>query len=355
MPVNKETYPRHSVDMVTIFANVYGMLVTAYFALSIFLGDSIGFVAFCSNIIPIGLLPTFVLLGHAIKKRKKIAFLWGLSVVAFLFFEFGSRFLPNPIAPSENSTNSLLILSHNTGQDLPEYDYRDTLIRNSQADIVFLQEITKDFIDQYWPNLEMTYPYQADGQFNFEGDKQVGMGVLSRYPILESENFKLAEEGLTYQQRHLIDVNGTLIAAYNIHTTFPWVYIRRDPVFSFVPWPIYDDHVRRIEIDNLVTRLEQEAYPIILVGDFNFNDQTSDYQKLIDFGLVDAYRESGWGLGFTWPANRTPSVNIYPAIPSVRLDYLFYSKHFAPFLATVLEETGSDHRPIIVNLEMLDE
>lgn len=334
--------------------NAYGLFLVAYFVLRLLTGDNLSWVALCSNCIPTALFPAFFAIVVALKKRDRVMILWGSFAIAYLVFEFGPRFLPKIKGKQIDQAGALVILSHNTGQDLPEYAIRDRLIRNSNADIVILQEITQVYIEQHWPVLLDLYPYQISGPLQDDNGNQVGMGILSRYPIVEAADFKLAEKGLVYQQRAVIDANGKNIVVYNIHTTFPWIFWGKDPIFSRFPWPVYDDRVRREEIEKLVELLEQEEHPVIVAGDFNLNDQSSDYQKLRNSNLVDAYRNAGMGFGFTWPANRTPSVNIRPSIPSVRVDYLFHSHDFQSGDAQVLGETGSDHKPILVSLTLKD-
>jgi endonuclease/exonuclease/phosphatase (EEP) superfamily protein YafD len=60
------------------------------------------------------------------------------------------------------------------------------------------------------------------------------------------------------------------------------------------------------------------------------------------------------GLGFTWPANRTPAVNIPIHRPLVQIDYVFYSGQWQPKYAQTLEKTGSDHLPLFTSLDLRD-
>lgn len=332
--------------------NIYGFIWLLYFILRFTIGESANFVAFCSNCIPLALFPSFIALPIALKKRDRFMTVWGGFILFFLFIEFGARFFPVVSKRmSCTSTNSIRVLTHNTGQDLPGYALRDKLIQDSQADIVLLQEITDNYIEQHWSQFQGTYPYQIHTPLQVDGEKLVGMGILSRYPIREKNSFKLDEDGLVYQMRVVIDTNNGPIVFYNVHTTFPW--IRTHPISSLLgelPVPVYDDTVRRREIQNLIKLVKQENSPVILAGDFNLNDQSDDYKELIESGLTDAYRNVGHGFGFTWPVNRTPSVNIWHAIPFVRVDYFFHSKDVSTCFAQVLPKTGSDHLPLIVNV-----
>lgn len=332
--------------------DLYGAMLLLYFSLRYTISDELPFVAFCANCIPLILLPAIIALPIALKNGKRFMILWSGVTSVFLILEFGPRFVPVLNQTLSSTALPLRILSHNTGQDLPDYKQRDQLIRASEADIVVLQEVTDTYIEKHWPHFLTAYPYQIHGPLQSDRGMLVGMGVLSRYPIVEHNSFKLDEEGLVYQLRVLIDVAGQQIAVYNIHTTFPWFRPKPLPLFTDFSIPTYDDRVRRAEIQQLIKILSAEQHPVILTGDFNFTDQSSDYQALLKIGLTDAYRSAGYGLGFTWPANRTPSVNIWPAIPFARVDYLFCTTELTVDFAQVLTKTGSDHLPILIDLSL---
>jgi len=295
---------------------------------------------------PVWLVP---IIGY--KRRDWLLSIAGSLLTIFLLLEYGGRFLPRLSKPM-GDRYALTVLSHNTGQNLPGYENRYRLIADVDADIVLLQEITEEFIQNYGQKLTAKYPYMAIGPGQEDGNQTVGMGILSKYPIIDMSDFKLVEDGLVFQQRAVIDYKGSNIAVYNIHTTFPWLYLRESNAFNHIRIPIYDDVVRRSEINKLYTLIKNEQMPVLLGGDFNFGDQSDDYRKLQKAGLVDVYRDIGYGFGFTWPVNRTPSVNIKSAIPFIRVDYIFHSLGFYPIAASTLDETGSDHRPIWAELQL---
>ncbi len=241
----------------------------------------------------------------------------------------------------------LLVLSHNVGQDLPDYDSLDDLLCKVDADIVLLQEITCDYVDRHWDKLSHTYQYLSYGPFLEK--KHVASGILSKHPIIKVDNFKLADIGIVLQQRALISIEDNVVSVYNIHLTFPWIDIGRDPFFSCVPWPKYDYRARSEEVNNLTKMLLEENNPIIAAGDFNLTFWSDDYKKLTKI-VTDAYRSTGKRSGFSWPANRTPSLYIPLATPFVRIDYLFHSSSFQTNDAEFLAKTGSDHLPLLVEV-----
>src|SRR5207245_1653923 len=130
------------------------------------------------------------------------------------------------------------------------------------------------------------YPHQVYGPFL--GEHLVGMGILSRYPIVDIENFKLATDGLIFQQRASIMIEDKTITMYNIHLTPPRIHMKRNAFFSHVPWLIYDYYIRREEVKNFVALIKGQQAPIVAAGDFNFSNHSREYRLLAAF-LNDAY------------------------------------------------------------------
>jgi endonuclease/exonuclease/phosphatase (EEP) superfamily protein YafD len=60
--------------------------------------------------------------------------------------------------------------------------------------------------------------------------------------------------------------------------------------------------------------------------------------------LRDAYRDVGWGMGFTFTRFRELG------LPMWRIDYVFHSPNLVATRAIVGDYGGSDHRPVIADL-----
>jgi vancomycin resistance protein VanJ len=335
-----------------IGVNGYVSILIAYFVLRYSTGESINAVALLTNVMPVCLLPCFLFLPFTLWRRHIVSSLGNLLICIIFGVYWGSMFTHSTINGQGRAPAELSILSHNMAQDQTDYDSIDALVERTDADIVLLQEVTGDYIKDHWPRLRTRYPYQVNGPLL--SAKSVGMGILSKYPLDDVTNFKLDEDGLVFQQRAEVSLDGKRIAVYNVHTTFPWVRLERDPWLSRIPWPVYDDKTRRKEITNLLRQLQSETAPLILAGDFNLSDFSEDYGRLTSV-LGDAYRSAGSGLGFTWPANRTPSVSIPIHHPLVRIDYIFHSDQWQPKYAHTLEKTGSDHLPLFTSLDLRDD
>jgi len=115
---------------------------------------------------------------------------------------------------------------------------------------------------------------------------------------------------------------------------------------------LFDPSIRNREIDDILSRLENEAPPVILAGDFNMPDRSDDYRK-ISARFIDSYRAAGWGLGLTFPYSPGdhPVTQYLRLTPLLRLDYVFHSAEWTTITARVWPDSGgSDHLPVYVAL-----
>ncbi|MFB2936795.1 endonuclease/exonuclease/phosphatase family protein [Aerosakkonemataceae cyanobacterium BLCC-F154] len=323
----------------------YTAFLTLYFTLRLLFWDKLALVGFISNFIPWILLPIFTLPIISLSLRNRFFFIISCLAVLILLGWVHAKYFSPKAFDIGNVSPSITVLSMNVGQHLVEPKFLNSFILEKDADVVFLQEVTNEYIKNGWSDLIKTYPYQVHGPLLSE--RQVGMGILSRYPILSSKDFKLADEGLVFQQRATLQIDKREIVAYNIHTTYPW--FRPQKIFFSFILPMYDYSTRSSEIQTLVKLLQDEQLPVIAAGDFNMTDQAQDYSYLTQI-LIDSFQESGWGFGFTWPAHKNPNGEINLNNPIVRIDYIMHSDDWISQATQVLSKTGSDHLPIITKL-----
>jgi endonuclease/exonuclease/phosphatase (EEP) superfamily protein YafD len=102
----------------------------------------------------------------------------------------------------------------------------------------------------------------------------------------------------------------------------------------------------------MAQRMVDLGGPVIVMGDFNLGDQTKAYTSLSRV-LDDAYREAGWGFGFTFPYRLRMGRTMVPG-PLVCLNYVFYSDHFYAEQARVVCSGASDHCHLVAQLAIVD-
>lgn len=301
----------------------YALSLTGFLALRAITGDSLPLVAILNSYVHLLLiLSPLALILALVLRNQLLLVLLALPVLTFAL-DYGGQFIPRSAAQAADQTE-LRLMTYNLLRSNPNTDVTTAIIRQSGADVIALQELTPPQAEAFKAALSDLYPYQAfHPQEGFSGQ-----GVLSRYPILSDEFWQIH----LGHQRVELEIEGKRVALYNAHPIHP--FIGGFPNF-------YRPGDRANEIEVLLTRTAAESIPVLLVGDFNLSDQESLYQQITArFG--DAYRQVGWGMGFTFPTI---------GLPLARIDYVFHSAAFTPLEARVLPDGGgSDHLPLWVKL-----
>jgi len=195
-------------------------------------------------------------------------------------------------------------------------------IQDANPDVLVLLEVTPAL----WRKLEQldaSYPYRA-GRPGYGG----GIGILSRYPLVEPRVLDLDDSGQPAMETR-VDVGGSSL----------WVLALHPPPPTNRVWAWYRDR----QLADAARRAHDAGGARVVTGDLNVTPWSPYYAKLIaDSGLHDARR--GFGIWPTWPTSLPPAIGL-------PIDHLFVSglgvRDFRTGLAT-----GSDHRPIVVDLSI---
>ncbi len=322
-----------------ILAAVYGIGLTLLLVVRLAVGERWMLIAWLNSFLHLLMLPALAIMPISMLRRRwRVAFTQAAGVFTFVGF-YGAVFLPQ-MSSVPPGAPTLSILSYNLKSEAEGLELLAEVIREANADIVAMQEVSEAAAAYLQGEFAGNYPYQA---FHPQAWEPIpGQGLLSRYPI-ESDEYWRIHLG---HQRVSIALEGSTLTLYNAH-----------PIQPFVE----NGFARRAEeITVLLERAANDSGPLILAGDFNMSDQSDDYRRVTAF-YTDAYREVGWGLGFTFPdfsyaeavPEVLPSVSM-PVRPAVRLDYIFRNSAFQAQEARVLSSSGgSDHRPVYARLALV--
>jgi endonuclease/exonuclease/phosphatase (EEP) superfamily protein YafD len=300
----------------------------AIWVLSALTGDTLWPVALWMNVIHLLLLPSFVVLPFMlIRRRWAGAGLAAANVIAFLWL-FGSLFFPaepnlvSAASPGGDSL-SLTVLTFNVAHGRADPDVLVDVLEASAADVIGLQELSTGQADAIHRDLYGVYPYQA-----LYPDGEEGIGLISRYPILE-DGLIFLDSQRPYLQAKL-EIEGQPVTVFVAHPNSPEI-----DMFGRGYRPR-----SRADLEGLVSLIDS-TQATLLMGDLNLTDQSSEYDLLLETGLVDAFRQVGQGFGATFPSEQS----------LVRIDYVWYSPaHFNAADVQVGEQAGSNHLPVIVQL-----
>lgn len=222
--------------------------------------------------------------------------------------------------------NTIRIVTANVRQDNDQHQEWLEVVRAADPDVILAMET-----DDRWANalsdLRDDYPHVI----SCPRGNYYGLMVLSRLPLHDPEIRAIIEEDVPSVRTGVELRSGKTIHFYGVHPR--------------PPEPIRDNHSD--ERDAEVVLLGQEIQersddaPVIVSGDFNDVawSQTTDLFVQLS-GLLDPRRGRGIFNTFhaQWPLFRFP------------LDHVFHSNHFKLVGLECLDNAGSDHFPVCVEL-----
>ncbi len=215
-------------------------------------------------------------------------------------------------------------------------------ILHSGADIIGLNEVDKEFssrsefmdqAQQIADYCQMEYAFGPAITISGKGKgevRQYGSAILTRFPIVQSENYPFDFLPRIVEDRALLEViihiEGQNFAVYTTH-------------LSLAPFL----HGKQTEF--ILNQLRQQQYPSIILGDWNMKPYSSSW-RLVSEQLIDTWvdHHSQSDQGYTYPSDR----------PRMKLDYIFTTEEFTVLMTKVLKSNAeaSDHLPLFATLQL---
>lgn len=282
-------------------------------------------------------LPLPLLALAAVLRRDPAGAAWlAIPAVAFAI-EYGAAFLPHRVGAAEGIP--LRVMTINLTVENRDVAAFAAVVGSEAPDVVAVQELGIEMARSAGPMLWERYPYQA----LHPRRSDAGMGVLSRYPLRELGPPEMGPGTCSCQQMS-IDLGPREMQLISVHPDPPRVIL--GPQVGAYRLPNgYDTALRDGTVLLALERLEATG-PAIVAGDFNMSDREDLYRQ-IRARLGDAYREAGWGLGYTFP---TFIRDVGLPFPLVRIDHIFHNDAWTARAAWVGTLPGSDHRYVVADL-----
>lgn len=218
---------------------------------------------------------------------------------------------------------TLRLMSFNTWGDNTAPAALVRFIEQAGADVVVLQEFPLQSIEVLQAKLP-AYPY------SFIAHGRQATVLLSRWPVLAANNVSLlAQEGGVSQVS--IDWQGVAVQVLGVHLN----------------WPLgaRESGYRNQQLQALAALARAQTGAALVAGDFNTTPWSPHFRDLLaQADFMDAGR--GFGVRRSWPARFAPA--------GIRIDHCLHSRHWRVLDAHTGPALGSDHLPLIVDLQLID-
>lgn len=227
--------------------------------------------------------------------------------------------------PASHETSAaihLRLLAANVLGSNKNYAALNQAVLEAHADIVVLQELTDEWQKQT-EDMDSQYPFHKV----VPKPRGSGMALFSRYPLEEVEVLSL-DSSTHIAILAKVNINDTLVSILALHPPTP---VRTDKFLK-----------RNRQFSEAAAIFSATQGPGILIGDLNTTMWSPYFTDLVrNSGLRDA--RLGFGLKPSWPLP-------LPAILQLPIDHCLVSADVGVEKIGTGRRTGSDHRPLIVDV-----
>ena len=185
------------------------------------------------------------------------------------------------------------------------------------------------------------------------------LAIFSRFPVKAKDTHYFPNRVNGYQYADL-EINGRMVRLFNIHLQSnsvagiadqvaeeganlqdkkTWLRIR-GMMGRYKRTAI----LRAEQAQEVVEKIKESPYPVLLCGDFNEIPQSYAYHTLSQ-GLQDAFKARGSGLGVTYNGR----------IPALRIDYVMAGPEFEVLGHQIGRAKFSDHFPVFGVVRLIGE
>lgn len=213
------------------------------------------------------------------------------------------------------STDSRTLLAWNVYAGNDRYDEIVSVIRELEADVVLLQEVTPELalkletLRKLYPEIEVRPSQDA-----------FGVAVLSKEPSVELTIERIGDE-----------LFNTVVAKFDNGVTFMGAH-------TLPPAGARYSRIRNQQLEELADFVISQAGPVILAGDLNVSPWSPHFRQFIRYtSFTDTRR--GRGLLNSWPAGRL--------LTRIPIDHVLVTGEIEVGELKVLSDAhGSDHFPV---------
>ncbi|RYX81388.1 hypothetical protein EON83_24340 [bacterium] len=282
-------------------------------------------------------LPTLLLTIALIKRRPRLALLSLLSLAFCLLFPLGWHLH----LPSSSNPSTVRLVSFNIQRGEGDEPFVERTLHSLRPDIICLQEtgLSTDLqLNAIGRHVALGFP---GWNARYAGD----VTTLSRFPILSERIHPLPGTRRTLET--VLQTRSGPLRVLNTHVSThfkgdrtPTSKLDRLVLLYETAHPSAQVRLQQLPLLLSAVQSGDARTPLVLTGDFNSPPRGYFYSGLRR-ELDDAFSHAGNGLGLTFPSR----------FPLMRIDYVL-TRGVRAKRAFVGAPGGSDHRPLITDLEV---
>lgn len=257
-----------------------------------------------------------ILLALLFTLRRRPAYIIANLLIASINLYTLLPWFQVPPANPHPAVASLSLLQINVHTSNSQYAAVSELITNSEATVVSLQEVDKEWQYQL-ARLKSSYPHQY---WHPRGDN-FGIALLSKLPFTEEELVTLPNSAIPSILVQ-VDLDGNPVYVLSTHPLPP---INKDTLSE-----------RNRQLAFLGTRVWQLDAPVVVMGDLNTTPWSHIYRSFTNGRLINV--RQGRAIAASWP------VQIWPM--RIPIDHILVSRVFSVDEVNVGPDIGSDHLPL---------
>jgi endonuclease/exonuclease/phosphatase (EEP) superfamily protein YafD len=229
--------------------------------------------------------------------------------------------LPHFAEFNSNQTSDFTIGQFNVYHGNPSPEQAILELSKTEVDIFTIQELNSVWIPSVDSLVKKKYPFHLEKP---SGDCCYGIGLYSKFPILDGEVFELGE---TPAIRASININGQVITVISFHT--------KPPAFP------NETNIRNAQMRTIAEMSNSVEGPLVVIGDFNIVPWDAAFDAFLKQGNLKAVRN---GFQATYP--------MHFGIPLIPIDHITYSASLEPTSCETLTIPGSDHKGMVASFKL---
>lgn len=241
------------------------------------------------------------------------------------------------------------------------------MMRKEKPDIMCLQEFFHFADKRYFNTLDTLLELQSARQVHVEytttpNISHFGIATFSKHKIVDGGRIEFHEKGPTPNNICIytdIQIGNDTIRVYNMHLAS--IHFKKNDYKMVEQLGDIETEKQIAGAKSMFTRLHLafkkrakqaeliakqialSPYPVILCGDFNDTPFSYSYNT-ISSNLIDAFQESGNGIGATYNGS----------FPAFRIDYIMHSRDLISTNYQTIPEKLSDHYPITCRIRLTE-